>query len=134
MAKKRSWLTAWIPRRLELYLSPAWRHAPRPVKNMLERLEVENLRHGNFRNGELYVSYGQFVEAGISRRIIRPTYQLGQALGLLEVTQETEGGRGDLREPNTYRVTYLATGNHADKPPTDEWKTVTEERAKVLVA
>lgn len=130
-ASKRKWLTSWIPHRLELLLSPAWRHAPRPLKNILERLEIEHLRHGGTRNGELYVAYQQIVEHGVSRRSIRAALALGQKLGLIEVFQEEESRR-DIRPPNRFRLTYVpARGKSA---PTDEWKGVSEDRARALVA
>lgn len=129
MAKQR-WLTAFITHRLEMLISASWRHAPRPLLRMIERLEIEHLRHGGFENGNLYVSYKQFVLAGISKRSIRPTMELGKALGLMDYRQEEEP-RGDIRPPNAYRLTYVpAKGKNA---PTDEWKAITDERAKQLV-
>lgn len=131
MSRKRSWLKAWVPRRLELYLSPAWKHALRPLKNMLERLEIEHLRHGGLNNGELYVSYGQFVECGISRRTIKPVLELGRQLGLIDVSYDGDTTTRNIRPPNAYRLTYVpAKGKDT---PTDEWKAVTEERACALI-
>jgi hypothetical protein len=96
---------------------------------LLERLEIEHLRHGGMNNGELYVAYSQFVAANISRRKIGSTLDLGVQLGLIEVTRPQEH-TGDLRAPNAYRLTYLpAKSAH----PTDDWKRVTEERAAALV-
>lgn len=130
MTKKRAWLTAFVPHRLELLLSPAWRLAPRPLRNLLERLEIEHLRHGGFKNGELYVGYSAFVEHGISRRSIKPVLTLGKSLGLLEVIY-TEVSSGDVRPPNAYRLTYVPAKGKSG--PSDEWKTVTADRAKSLV-
>lgn len=130
MSGKRSWLKSFVPHRLELYLSPAWKAAPRPLKAMLERLEIEHLRHGGFQNGELFVGYTAFVEHGISRKSIRRTQQLGVDLGLMAVTQSTVAG-ADLRPPNSYRLTYVPA--KGKDQPTDEWKTVTDEHAKRLL-
>jgi hypothetical protein len=112
-----------------MLISPSWQLAPRPLKRMLERLEIEHLRHGGFNNGELFVSYGQFVEAGMSRRSIKPTQQLGADLGLMEVIQNE--GAGDIRAPNAYRLTYVPA--KGKKNPSDDWKSITEERARTLV-
>jgi len=128
--KKMRWLGSWVPRRLEMYLSPAWQKAPRPLIKILERLEVEHLRHGGKANGELYVAYSQFVAAGVSKRSILRTLDLGCALGFLEVTRQEEA-RGDIRPPNAYRLTYVpAIGKNN---PTDEWKSLTEERVDYLL-
>ncbi len=116
--------------RLEMLLHPAWQLAPVPLRRMLERLEVEHLRHGGFRNGELFVSWNQFVAASISRRKITPTQELGQALGLMFVKRPDEPG-GDLRAPNAYGLTYLPLkGKDA---PSDDWKLLTRDRVETLV-
>lgn len=131
MSKRRAWLTAFVPHRLELYLSPSWSMAPRPLRVILERLEIEHLRHGGFKNGALFVSYGEFVKHGVSRKSIKRTLQLGSDLGLVEVIPP-EGGGGNIREPNAYRLTYVpGTGKER---PTDEWKSMTEARVKALLA
>ena len=130
MAAKKKWLDCFVPHRLEMMLHPTWRLAPVPLRRMLERIEVEHLRHGGFKNGELYVSWNQFVIASISRRKITPLNDLGEALGLLKVIR-AEDATYDLRAPNAYRLTYLPSAKNA--APTDEWKSVTEDRVKALV-
>jgi hypothetical protein len=98
---------------------------------MLERIEIEHLRHGGHKNGDLYVSYQQFVAHGLSRRSIKPAQELGIKLGLIQVFQD-ENHQGDIRPPNRYRLTYLPTKKASE--PTDEWKAITDDRAKALVA
>jgi len=129
MSRKTKWLTIFVPHRLELVLSPAWRLAPVPLRRLLERLEIEHMRHGGFKNGALYVSYAQLQAAGISRRKISALTLLGESLGLLEVLRQLEP-LGDLRGPSSYRLTYLQTKSAA---PTDEWKLVNEDQASTLV-
>lgn len=131
MSKKRKWLSCFIAHRLELLISPAWRAAPRPLRNILERIEIEHLRHGTMANGELYVSYLQLVEFGVSKRSIKPALELGQKLGLLEVIQEAEYNLSDIRAANAYRLTYVPAKGKA--APSDEWKNITEDRAKALL-
>jgi len=131
MAKpKRRWLTAWVPLRLELLVSPAWKARPAPVAKIIERLFEEHLRHGGLNNGQLFVAYSQFVNEGVSRRSVRAALDCAVALGLIEVTQDEEG-RGDIRAPNQYRLTFLPCGK---ANPTDEWRLVTPERAQSAVA
>ncbi|RWL47203.1 MAG: hypothetical protein EOR60_09570 [Mesorhizobium sp.] len=130
MSRKRAWLTAWVPHRLELFISPPWRLAPVPLRRMLERLEIEHMRHGGMNNGQLFVSFGQFQAANISRRKIAATLELGSALGLVE-TIRTDQPAGDLRGPNSYRLTYVPAKGCTAR--TDEWKRIDEERATRLI-
>ncbi|AEG51908.1 MULTISPECIES: hypothetical protein [Sinorhizobium] len=129
--KKQRWLTAFIAHRLEMLLSPAWQNAPRPLAKLIERLEIEHLRHGGQNNGELYVSYAQFAAYGISKRAICRTLKLGEDLGLIEVVRGEGIIRGDIRPENAYRLTFVPAKNR--KSPTDEWKQISKERAKDLV-
>lgn len=130
--KKKKWLECFIPRRLEMLRSPAWQAVPRPLSRIIERLEIEHLCHGGFNNGELYVSYRQFVEYGVSKKSIRPLLTLGAALGLLEVIQGEGVLRGDIRPENAYRLTYVPAKGKQN--PTDEWKAITQQRADQLIA
>ncbi|WP_144223627.1 hypothetical protein [Mesorhizobium amorphae] len=130
MAKRTKWLDCWVAHRLEMLVHPTWQLAPIPLRRMLERLEIEHLRHGGFNNGELYVSFNQFVAASISRRRISATQDLGEALGLMRVIRSDEA-IGDLRAPNAYRLTYLPA--KGSQTPTDEWKSVSPERVSRLI-
>ena len=125
------WLQCFIPHRLELLTSPAWNAAPAQLRRMIERLEVEHLRHGGMKNGNLFVSYSKFSACGISRRQIRGLTELGQGLGLLECRQDVDASNGRIRPPNAYRLTYVPEEGH--KAPTDEWRSVTEKQALTLL-
>lgn len=100
---KQKWLTTWVPHRLEMLVSPAWRARPIAVMRIIERLEEEHLRHGGTQNGKLYVSFLQFQNAGVSKRVIKPALECAAALGLIEVIKEGEA-RGDApRMPTVSR-------------------------------
>ena len=79
--------------------SPSWRSRPVPLANILERLEIEHMRHAGTANGQLYVSYNQFVQFGISKRAINAALHLGEQLGLLEVMRVTGRYGGTNSEP-----------------------------------
>ena len=122
--------TAWVPHRLDMMASPAWRSRPRPLAKMIERLEIEHMRHGGKENGNLVVTYDQFEAYGVSRRAICQMIEAGQALGIIEVIKP-ENWYGDVRPPNVYRLTYIpAKGKRA---PTDEWNSITQEQAEIIV-
>ncbi|MEP3232254.1 MAG: hypothetical protein ABJO30_05455 [Hyphomicrobiales bacterium] len=132
MPKKRSWLdTGFVPHRLEMKLSPAWNVKPVPLWRILDRLETEHMRHGGMNNGELFVSYNQFMEAGVSKRRISSMLECGEQLGFIEIVRPIDSWRGDVRAPNRYRLTYLPTRN---VKPTDEWKKIQSiEQAQTIV-
>jgi hypothetical protein len=130
---RRDFLTGaggWIPHRHDMLVSPSWRHRPRPLVRLLERLEVEHLRHGGAENGSLRVSWAQFVECGISKRVIRATVEAGDRLGLLAVWQPNEMV-GNLRAPAEYRLTYVPAKRQA--APTDEWRSVNEAQVQAAI-
>jgi len=94
---------------------------------MLMRLEVEHLNHAGKENGNLIVTYDQFVEWGIPRRQIRPTIDELLAAGLLHITRAGLA-RGINGLPTLYLLTYLkskfASGNGAPRyiEPSNEWQ------------
>lgn len=125
----KNWLAnagPWVPIRLELLESVAWRARSIPLMRMLLRLEIEHMYHGGAANGDLCVSYGQFENAGVARRDIKRTIALGKDLGLLEVKSGMRPLNGKLKPENRYRLTYLPTPKRA---PTDEWKKLTQLNA-----
>lgn len=132
---RRSWLDesegGWIAHRLRLLLSPAWRLRPVPLCRLLDRIEIEHMRHAGRENGHLIVSFDQFVAAGVSRKIIRATIDLGASLGLLAIVQSAEMVRS-IRAPNRYRLTYVPEKDR--RAPTDEWASVTEGEVQKAVA
>ena len=131
MSRRRKWLnTSFVVHRLEMRMSAAWKAVPPPLRRILDRLEEEHMRHAGTCNGRLFVSYTQFVAAGVSRRNIAALLGLGEALGMIEIVRGQDVA-GDIREPNQYRLTYLEKGQAA---PTDEWKGVTAERAMAAMA
>jgi hypothetical protein len=133
---RQSWLgegetKGWIAHRLELVTSPAWRMRPKPLVNILDRLEIEHMREGGAENGNLAVSYDQFVAAGVSRKVIRAAETAGEALGLLVVTR-SEVVSGNVRGANIYRLTYVP--ERGRRAPTDEWLDVTRDIAEEVFA
>lgn len=123
---RKDWLhgVSWVPIRQELLQHPAWRRRPIALARILERLEIEHMRHAGKENGALFVTFDQFVAFGISRKFVHPMLKLGEALGLLQVIQ-TDNWIGDVRPPNAYRLCYLP--EKGKKAPTDEWSFLDED-------
>lgn len=135
MKRNKDWVVpgSWSPRRLEVLMSPAWRNAPRALKEILEALEIENLRHRGSANGQLFKSYQQFVECGINRTTVSLMIRIGEALGLLKVNRETGIGKPDLRDASAYRLTYLPSGIVRDVAPTDDWKRIRSDEQAIQI-
>lgn len=128
--------TAWkisgsyVPKRLEMLQSPAWRAAPRAMKDWLEVLEIELMRHKGCANGQLFKSYTQFVSEGFNRGTVSEMSRIAEALGFVQVNRQTGIGSPDLREACAYTLTYLPSGTGRDIAPSDEWRRIkTEEQA-----
>jgi hypothetical protein len=107
----------------------AWRALSGDGRKVLDRIELEHLKHGGRDNGRLIVTYGDFIAYGISeRRNVSHGLREVEALGLLEIKR---GSNGDIRAANLYRLTYLPAGNQA---ATSEWrrfKTIEEAKAQL---
>ena len=110
----------------EMRESVAWRHLSNNARRVLDRLELEHMRHGAADNGSLPCTYRDFIKSGIRRASIAPSIRQCVALGFLEVTHA--GGRSisNLRWPSRYRLTYL-NGCGRSPAPTHEWRRIDTE-------
>jgi hypothetical protein len=118
----------------ELRESPAWMALPDNGRRVLDRLELEHMRHGGAENGSLPCTYSDFVRHGIRRASIALAIRQCEALGFLEVTHR--GGRAvsEYRTPSRYRLTYI-NGRHTSAIRTDDWKRIaTGEDARAAIA
>jgi hypothetical protein len=116
--------------------SPAFRVLWLREHRFLYRLEIEHLRHAGRENGQLIVTYDDFVRWGIRRNDITATQRALEALGFIEVTARGQGG--PLKRPNRYRLTYEnVVGNRTYAEATHEWqliKTLEEAEARAAEA
>jgi len=122
---KKPWKVtgSYVVRRLEMLQSPAWTAAPRAMKDWLEVLEVEHMRHKGCANGQLFKSYTQFIAEGFNRNTVSEMSKIAEALGFVKINRESGVGySGDLRDASAYTLTYLPTGTGRDIAPTDEWR------------
>jgi hypothetical protein len=122
----------FVMHRRSLLESCSWRVLTLEARQLLDRIELEHLRHGGKENGSLKVPYNDFIDYGMTRRnSIARAIREAEALGLLEVVRGGFGNRG-RSIPNKYRLTYLPT---TDQDGTDEWREIeTMEDAKRRIA
>jgi hypothetical protein len=103
--------------------SPAWRVLSLGARRVLDRIEIELANHGGRDNGQLPVTYDDFVNYGVHRHSIRPAINELVALGFLEITRAGRAGNAEFREPNLFRLTYRPSkGAPADG--SHEWKAI----------
>ena len=106
----------------EMRESAAWRALPDIGRRVLDRLELEHLRHRLMQNGGLICRYEDFEEWGLRRASIRFGIEVAVALGFVEIIR-----RGWKSVPSLYRLTYVKS--FKDKPPiTNEWRRIKTAR------
>jgi hypothetical protein len=98
------------------------------------RIEVEHGRHGGMENGQLPVTFDDFIEFGVDRHAVAPALREAEALGLIKCTQKGCAGNAGFRRASEYGLTYrpfkgaMGDGTH-------EWRNIkTIEEAKALAA
>jgi len=124
--------------RLDLLASPAWRGQSINCRRLVEFLLIEHMNHAGRENGRLQATYGQLVEWGITRRLIRPAIDEAEQRGLVEIEQ---GARVNVSDSHlaAYRLTFLKAVRRDDFErdyfisPTDEWANFGEDETPAQV-
>jgi hypothetical protein len=108
----------FVPYTIRMLESPAYRVLSLSGHRLLARLEIELAHHAGHDNGELVVSYRQFIAYGIHDHAVRPAIRECVTLGFLAVTEQGRAGNREHRSPNKFRLTYRPVGRAR---ATDEW-------------
>ena len=125
---------SWVSHRLTMKESAAWRALPDNARRLLDRLELEHMRHGGSQNGALVCTYDHCAEAGIRRASVALAIRQAVALGFLQITQAGYRTAAEFRAPNLFRLTYVY-GRVRNPEPTDEWEAIeTDEQATRALA
>ena len=118
--KDEPWV--WLTR--ELLASAAWRARSINAARLLDFLLLEHMNHAGTENGNLKATYDQLVAHGLTRSEIRVAIEEAEFSGLIRFKR---GGRwAGTNQPSTYRLTFQA--DRDGNPPTNEWKSKTEEK------
>ena len=97
----------YVPHLRALLEAPAWRALSRPARLVLDRIEIEHMRHRGQDNGKLAVTFDDFVKHGVHRNIIASAIRECVALGLLVITRRGCAGNAEFRAPNLFLLPYL---------------------------
>src|SRR5262244_2461559 len=126
----------FAPRLIEMLESPAWRVLSLSARKVINRIEIELAHHGGNDNGRLPVTKRDFMDYGISARLVAPAIRELEALGFIRVTERGRGGNSEYRQPNKFFLTFANSRDSRQSPPTQEWrknKTV-EEATEIATA
>jgi hypothetical protein len=128
----------WSWYSVEMMRSDAWRDISVNARRMLDLLEIEYLAHGGYENGNLVMTYDQFVAGGIRRESISATIAELERFGWLEVTRGLY--RGFARStPHRFRLTHRRTRVRPEigmpylVEPTHDWRQYRSEEPKRMV-
>jgi hypothetical protein len=129
---------SWVMHRIAMKESPAWRAAPDNVRRLLDRLELEHMRHGGAENGRLVCTYDDLAKWGLRRASVALAIRQAVGLGFLEVTRAGYKSAAEFRVTSLYRLTYVfgrGRGRRDRQEPTDEWELIaTDEKAAAKLA
>jgi hypothetical protein len=120
----------WLPR--SMLESAAWSAMSLAARKAVDRIIIEHLAHAGGMNGELAVTYDDFVAFGIRRSSIRNAIALAVALGFVDVTTRGARSYGVRRLPSQYGLTWM--GRRDRTPPSNRWRGVDPAHAQAVLA
>jgi hypothetical protein len=115
----------------ELINSTAWKKRSINCIRLIDALMLENIRHKGYENGNLYSTYDDLEEFGLSRGKINEAICEAEKYGLIDVRRGKQ--KGCIKsECNRFRLTFLrhsqyneTTGQKEYVAPTNEWRSTT---------
>jgi hypothetical protein len=123
--KRRSQISGqFSPRLIEMLESPAYRTLSLSAHRVISRIEIELAHHGGNDNGRLPVTKLDFVQYGVSSRLVAPAIREAEALGFIRVTERGRGGNAEHRQPNKFFLTFAHSRESRANPPTHDWRKI----------
>jgi hypothetical protein len=116
----------FAPRCIDMQESPAYRVLNLAEHRILARIEIELAHHGGLENGDLPITYEQFIAYGIRRNSIAPAIRTVVGLGFVRA-KLGRGGNSEFRRPNLFGLTYrhFQKARYGDvTEPTDDWRRI----------
>src|SRR5262249_36307192 len=137
MKRRNSINEQFSPRTIAMLESPAYQAMSLSAHRVISRIEIELGHHGGNDNGKLPITKQDFVDYGISPRLVAPAIREAEALGFIRVTERGRGGNADDRQPNRFLLTFAYHRKGKTDPPTHDWrkiKTLAEAEAIATAA
>jgi hypothetical protein len=110
----------WIWLTRELLESDAWRMMPRATRLVVDRIMIEHMAHAGTENGNLVVTYNDFVRFGVHREVLPRAISEASGRGLISVTEKGRASTGSDRWPSRYALGWLPLFDGA--PALNRWK------------
>src|SRR5262249_15630621 len=127
----------FAPRLIEMLESPAWRVLSLSARKVINRIEIELAYKGGNESGRVRVTKRDFMDYGVSDRLVAPAIREAEALGFIRVTERGRGGNSEYRQPNLFFLTFAHCRTGRAEPPTHDWrkiKTIGEAEAIAAAA
>lgn len=123
--RKNSIAENFVTHRRIMRESPAWQALPDNARRVLDRIELEHMRHGGAENGYLPCTYNDFAANRIRRASVALAIRQCVELGFLEVMVKGYRAGAGFKVPSKYRLTYIMGLTRSDYGrPTDEWAAI----------
>src|SRR5262249_51351338 len=107
----------FIMRPRSMLESKTYRSLSLSARRFIERIELEQLRHGGKDNGKLPVTYQDFSEYGLRRSSVIRARNEAIRKGFVRITRKGRSGKNGIA--TEFRLTFLPADN---RPPTNDWK------------
>ncbi|MGP0084634.1 MAG: hypothetical protein ACLP0B_13535 [Steroidobacteraceae bacterium] len=133
MKRRNSISGNWSARLIEMMESPAYRVLSRAAHRVISRIEIELGHHGGNDNGQLPVTFDQFVQYGVHPASVAPAVREAEALGFIRIIERGRGGNAEHRSPNKFLLTFAHGRDSKQQPPTHNWRRIkTQEQAEQI--
>jgi hypothetical protein len=110
----------WIWHTREMYESAAWRSLSRTGRMVIERIELEHMAHAGTENGNLIVTFADFVKYGVHREVLKAAIADAAVRGVIVITQQGKPSVGATRFPTKFALGWLPLSDGS--PPINRWK------------
>jgi hypothetical protein len=108
----------WLTR--DLLESDAWRSMSRAARLVVDRVMAEHMAHAGTANGDLAVTYGDFVKFGARRESLPAGIADASTRGLIIITEKGRASTGPDRWPSRYALGWLPLKDGA--AASNRWK------------
>jgi hypothetical protein len=110
----------WVWFTREMLESEAWSSLSRAARRVIDRVIIEHMAHAGTENGNLAVTYSDFVKYGIRLKSLKTAISEAAAKGFIIITQKGKASVGPDRWPTRYALGWLPLTDGA--PALNRWK------------
>mgnify|MGYP000856650200 CR=1 FL=1 len=120
---------SFISHTLAMRSSVAWARLPDHARRVLDRLELEHMRHRGGLNGRLPCTHDDFEAVGVPHKAVARAIRQCVTLGFVAITQQGTPSRSIYRNPTLYRLTYVygrakLRNGEAGPERSDDWRAI----------